>query len=84
MQSQGEVDTELDEDEKLIVTPQPTSPGRDGSLVEQLEGDYAEGARRTVKMVTNFVHQGHICIVFELLSANLFELLKGNQVRTVP
>ncbi|KAG6551595.1 hypothetical protein Mapa_006672 [Marchantia paleacea] len=34
-----------------------------------------------VRILDHFVYEGHLCLVFELLQANLFELLKLNQFR---
>jgi dual specificity protein kinase YAK1 len=30
-------------------------------------------------MLDSFVHKSHLCLVFELLSQNLYELIKQNQ-----
>jgi dual specificity tyrosine-phosphorylation-regulated kinase 1 len=32
----------------------------------------------TVRMLTHFVHRQHLCIVFELLSVNLYDILRGS------
>ena len=37
--------------------------------------------RHIVRLLDNFVHCGHLCLVFELLYVNLYELLKHNQFR---
>ncbi|KAI8592346.1 hypothetical protein BDZ88DRAFT_458596 [Geranomyces variabilis] len=34
-----------------------------------------------VRMTDHFMHQNHLCIVFEMLSVNLYELLKQNSFR---
>lgn len=34
-----------------------------------------------VRMQEYFVHQNHLCLVFELLNVNLYELIKQNQFR---
>ncbi|KAI8821681.1 kinase-like domain-containing protein [Fimicolochytrium jonesii] len=34
-----------------------------------------------VRMVDHFVHFSHLCIVFEIMSVNLYELIKQNQFR---
>jgi hypothetical protein len=34
-----------------------------------------------IRLIEHFTHQGHLCIVFELLSINLFELIKQNRFR---
>lgn len=38
-----------------------------------------EGSSNVVKILNDFVFRGHACIVSELLSINLFELMKNNQ-----
>lgn len=37
-----------------------------------------EGDKHVVRMLENFVHAKHLCIVFERLHANLYEVLKFN------
>ena len=37
-----------------------------------------------VHLFGDFSHGGHVCLVFELLSMNLYELLKQNQFRGLP
>ena len=39
------------------------------------------GARTVVKLLDAFVHAGHLCLVFELLSLNLYELVRRNRFR---
>ncbi|KAJ3012750.1 Homeodomain-interacting protein kinase 3 [Thoreauomyces humboldtii] len=34
-----------------------------------------------VRMQDHFMHQNHLCIVFEMMSVNLYELIKQNQFR---
>lgn len=36
-----------------------------------------------VRMRDYFVHRQHLCLVFELLAVNLYELIKRNQFRGV-
>jgi len=35
-----------------------------------------DGASHTVRMLTSFVHRQHLCLVFELLGLNLYEVLR--------
>ncbi|KAH9315913.1 hypothetical protein KI387_024540 [Taxus chinensis] len=42
-----------------------------------------EDKHHIVRMHDNFVFHGHLCIVFEMLGANLYELIKTNQFRGV-
>lgn len=42
-----------------------------------------ENAHHIVRMLDFFVHRQHLCLVFELLSVNLYELVKRNQFRGV-
>ena len=37
-----------------------------------------------VRAYESFCHQGHICIVFELLHVNLYEYLKSNRFQPLP
>jgi serine/threonine protein kinase len=41
------------------------------------------GEKRTVRIYDHFLYQNHLCIVFELLSMNLYELVKQNGFRGV-
>eukprot|EP00232_Nephroselmis_pyriformis_P009544 CAMPEP_0182880550 /NCGR_PEP_ID=MMETSP0034_2-20130328/16631_1 /TAXON_ID=156128 /ORGANISM="Nephroselmis pyriformis, Strain CCMP717" /LENGTH=484 /DNA_ID=CAMNT_0025013543 /DNA_START=95 /DNA_END=1545 /DNA_ORIENTATION=+ len=40
-----------------------------------------EDEHHIVRMLDFFVYKGHLCLVFELLSANLYELIRHNQFR---
>ncbi|KAI7876951.1 kinase-like protein [Lichtheimia hyalospora FSU 10163] len=40
--------------------------------------------RHIVRLKHTFVHKHHLCLVFELLSINLYELLKHNRFRGLP
>jgi dual specificity protein kinase YAK1 len=37
-----------------------------------------------VQLECYFVHQNHLCLVFELLGLNLYEVLKRRQFRGLP
>ena len=39
------------------------------------------GEKHIVRMLDSFVHANHLCIVFERLHANLYEVLKWNHYR---
>ena len=39
---------------------------------------------RIVRLMHHFTHKNHLCLCFELLSINLYELLKQNQFRGLP
>jgi serine/threonine protein kinase len=39
----------------------------------------SDDARHVVRFISHFVFQGHLCLVFEKLSINLYELLKQNR-----
>ena len=43
-----------------------------------------EAHPHVVHLFGDFRHEGHVCLVFELLSMNLYELLKQNQFRGLP
>jgi dual specificity protein kinase YAK1 len=34
-----------------------------------------------LRMLDSFIHHNHLCLVFECLSSNLYELIKHNQFR---
>lgn len=40
--------------------------------------------KNIVRLLDYFEFQNHLCLVFELLSINLYELLKQNQFRGLP
>lgn len=40
--------------------------------------------KNIVRLLDCFQYQNHLCLVFELLSINLYELLKQNQFRGLP
>lgn len=41
-------------------------------------------AKNIVRLLDYFHFQNHLCLVFELLSINLYEFLKQNQFRGLP
>lgn len=42
------------------------------------------GRRRIVELLESFEHKNHLCLVFEMLSMNLYELIKLNKFRGLP
>lgn len=40
-----------------------------------------EDQHHILRLMDTFVHHKHLCLVFELLSVNLYELIKQNQFR---
>jgi serine/threonine protein kinase len=42
------------------------------------------GVELCVKMLDNFIHAGHFCMVFEPLSVSLYDLIKGNDYAPLP
>ena len=52
-------------------------------LLEALKGTDREDTHNLVRLLEHFVFRGHQCLVFELLSYNLYELLKNTQFHGV-
>mmetsp|Transcript_44383 Transcript_44383/g.117290 ORF Transcript_44383/g.117290 Transcript_44383/m.117290 type:complete len:724 (-) Transcript_44383:78-2249(-) len=51
-------------------------------ILQQLNSKYdPQDQHRVVRMIDYFVFRKHLCIVFELLSVNIYELLKQNKLR---
>jgi len=48
-------------------------------ILEHLRKQDPEGAANVVQMLDTFTFRNHICITFELLSMNLYELIKKNK-----
>lgn len=48
-------------------------------ILEHLRKQDPEGAANVVRMLDTFTFRSHICITFELLSMNLYELIKKNK-----
>ncbi|KAI3656201.1 hypothetical protein MP638_002650 [Amoeboaphelidium occidentale] len=54
------------------------------SILEYLTKNYGDlDARHIVKLVDTFLFRNHLCIVFELLSINLYDLIKQNQFKGI-
>jgi len=54
-------------------------------ILEMLNHQHdAEDKHHIVRLEDYFVFRNHLCLVFELLSVNLYELLKQNQFRGLP
>ncbi|RKP01188.1 hypothetical protein CXG81DRAFT_12314, partial [Caulochytrium protostelioides] len=52
------------------------------AVLDMLNNQYdREGKRHIVRMVDTFLFHNHLCIICELLSVNLYELIKQNQFR---
>ena len=52
-------------------------------LLEQLQQNDPDGEYRTVRMLHTFTFRNHQCIAFELLSCNLYELLRNTNFRGI-
>ncbi|ELR13981.1 protein kinase domain containing protein [Acanthamoeba castellanii str. Neff] len=50
-------------------------------ILEVLNSRYNGDQHNIVQMVDSFMDRGHLCLVFELLSVNLFELIAQNQYK---
>jgi len=48
-------------------------------ILEHLRKQDPDGAANVVRMLDTFTFRSHICITFELLSMNLYELIKKNK-----
>ena len=54
-------------------------------VLRQLNNQYdAKNQRHIVRLLDSFEHRGHICLVFELLSMSLLDILTQNQFRGLP
>jgi len=52
------------------------------TILDILNNQYdKEDKHNIIKLKDKFIFHGHLCIVFELLSVNLYELIKQNQFR---
>lgn len=52
-------------------------------LLKHLNDNDPDDARCIIRLKDTFVHQKHLCLVFELLSFNLYELLKNTDFKGV-
>ncbi|GMH46599.1 hypothetical protein TrVE_jg8886 [Triparma verrucosa] len=52
-------------------------------LLEQLKDKDQKDEHNVVRLIDHFFFRGHQCLVFEMLSLNLYELLKNTQFRGV-
>lgn len=52
-------------------------------LLEQLKSADSNDENNLVRLINHFFFRGHQCLVFEMLSLNLYELLKNTQFRGV-
>ena len=53
------------------------------SLLEQISKADPEDKHHLVRMMRTFEHRSHLCIVFELLSFNLYDLIRNTNFRGV-
>ncbi len=53
-------------------------------LLTPLPAPHTHHPRGHHRLLDSFTHKGHLCLVFELLDMNLYELLKQNQFRGLP
>ncbi|ORZ27372.1 kinase-like domain-containing protein [Lobosporangium transversale] len=52
------------------------------TVLELLNGRYdVDDRHHILRLQDTFIHRRHLCLVFELLSVNLYELIKQNQFR---
>ena len=54
---------------------------REVKILEHLLREDASNTANVIHIKNNFIFRGHMCIVFELMSLNLFELVKKNKFR---
>jgi dual specificity protein kinase YAK1 len=57
---------------------QEEEPANAGAASSAKRGDYM------VNLISYFMHENHLCLVFELLGLNLYEVLKRRQFRGLP
>ena len=50
-------------------------------ILRHLRSEDLDGTGNVVHMKATFVFRSHTCIVFEMMSTNLYELIKSNQFR---
>lgn len=68
-------------DMRYTPLPPPPLPLGQRQLNERYD---PHDSKNIVRLLDCFLFQNHLCLVFELLSINLYELLKQNQFRGLP
>jgi len=54
-------------------------------ILQTLNDTYdPDGKHNTLRMTKHFIFKRHLCLIFELLSCNLYEMIKQNQFRGFP
>jgi predicted Ser/Thr protein kinase len=66
-----------------IVKNKPAYTRQAGIEIEIFQ-TLADSKIRMVQLDCYFIYQNHLCLVFELLGMNLYEVLKGRQFRGLP
>jgi hypothetical protein len=72
-------DTDGDESDSNDATPQSPSEQSSNST-----GHKATADKSIIRLKYYFMHCSHLCLVFEMLGPNLYELLKKRQFRGLP
>lgn len=74
-----------DEIHNVIPSPRRArAPGFFGNPWQLNERYDPNDTKNIVRLLDCFEFKNHLCLVFELLSINLYELLKQNQFRGLP
>ena len=70
---------------QALITDKPDGPytGEDVDQRNKLQKDN-DKMKNMVKLMCYFMYQSHLCLVFELLGLNLYEVLKQRQFRGLP
>lgn len=55
-----------------------------GSNNEKYQNNMKDSKKHVVELLCDFKHQSHLCLAFELLGLNLYEVLKKRQFRGLP
>ena len=64
-----------------MISPRPgLAPAADSPLQLNSKLDKNDD-HHLLRLKDTFIHRQHLCLVFELLSVNLYELIKQNQFR---
>ena len=53
-------------------------------ILQVIQARLGSKCRSIINLETSFVHQHHLCLVFEVLGINLYEMLMQNQFRGLP